>query len=278
MTYWVSWGKDIDTLFSTCSSQRPLSMLYYFHLRFICYFSDSFAFLSGRFLCLLILILFCLFRTYIYHVYEIYSGGGPSMYNCGLLLCDRSHMCKKCLCTPLHSCWWFGKPHTASSASVNHSSMQCLPYYINWANSIPLPSTCFEAMHLANNHPGTRNPSHQRQRTECSVTSNWHFKGVHALYEDASGLWTQSCFSMRGHIWSCMVILIYKSQNGAKILHKSCQGRNMVSYKFRNHDTPPSVHTGFLILKDHILRFKNSWDNSPIITNAMLCDHELWFC
>ncbi len=71
---WVSWGKGIETPYSTGSSLRPLSMHCLLSFIFI-----TFLILG---LCVLLLLVSryrsCLVCSGL--AYEIYSGGGPSMY------------------------------------------------------------------------------------------------------------------------------------------------------------------------------------------------------
>ncbi len=90
---WMSWVEGIDIPYSTYC----YSLLLHF------YFSDSLAFVSSWFLCLLILIVFYLFWTIIWNRQWRWS-----LYIhilCGLLLCGSGLICK-CFClyhwTPLH--------------------------------------------------------------------------------------------------------------------------------------------------------------------------------
>ncbi len=106
-TNWVSWeGIKLHTQEVPPEDLFPLPAFIH-----CCYFYDSMAFVSGCFLCLLVSILFCLLWIYMWNIQWKWSHYIHEL--CGWLSCDSSPMCKKywlCLCTPLHSCWWFGMP------------------------------------------------------------------------------------------------------------------------------------------------------------------------
>ncbi len=99
------------------------------HFIHFCYFSNSLAFVSGWFMCLLMSILFCLFWTYIWNIQWRWS-----LYICvlcSLLSCDRSSMCKKCwlcLCTSLHLCWWLGMLLDYELFFLSTSALCCVHY------------------------------------------------------------------------------------------------------------------------------------------------------
>ncbi len=75
------------------------------------HFSDSLTFIFNWFLCLLMLIIFCLFWTSILNIQWSWSFYVYIYFI--FLSCDSSRMCKNywlCLCTLLHSCCRFRNP------------------------------------------------------------------------------------------------------------------------------------------------------------------------
>ncbi len=87
---WVSWGEHIKTVL-------------------LCWF-------IGLYLLLILISWYwscfvCSILTYMKYTVELVCLHTYILY--GLLSCDSSLTCKKCwlcLCTPLHSCWWFRTP------------------------------------------------------------------------------------------------------------------------------------------------------------------------
>ncbi len=88
-TCWVSWWEGTETPYSTGSSWRPLFT--FIHFIFFIHWPLSPA-ASG----VVVLILFCLFRTYIWNRESMCSSYVCIL--CGLLSCDNIPISKKCCC------------------------------------------------------------------------------------------------------------------------------------------------------------------------------------
>ncbi len=127
--------------------------LFQLHTFFLfCYFSNSLAFVTGWFLCPLMLIMICLFWTYIWNIQ--WSWSFYVCLLCGVLLYDSNPICKKCwlcLCKLSHACWWFGTPLVyelfllakdvfLSTHVLVYRSPECVLGHLSWLHK-PLRDT-----------------------------------------------------------------------------------------------------------------------------------------
>ncbi len=92
---------------------------------------------------------------------------------CGLLLCDSSHMCKKCwLCfwTPLYSCWWFGMSMDCELSWLPKVFFP-LVNLTTWGICLLLSDKHYHwcVVSLAKAHPSPSKVSEQLEKKNCFV-------------------------------------------------------------------------------------------------------------
>ncbi len=102
----VSWGEEIDTLFSTGSFWKPLSIAYC-HLLVLFFYLMSFVSCFVSCVCWCWPCFVCVGFTIwnIQWMWSLYVHEWCGYVLRGLLSCYNSLICRKCWLSPLHSCW-----------------------------------------------------------------------------------------------------------------------------------------------------------------------------